>query len=45
MVHQGVKIGFFGLCEPDWVGTMVPWLVPTNELTITDFVQSAKEMV
>jgi 5'-nucleotidase len=24
---------------------MVPWLVPTNELTITDFVQSAKEMV
>jgi 5'-nucleotidase len=42
---EGVKIGFFGLCEPDWVGTMVPWEVPTDELVVTNFVDTADEMI
>lgn len=45
MEYKGIKVGFFGLCEPEWVGTLVPWEVPTDELIVTDFVASAKEMV
>ena len=43
--YQGIKIGFFGLCEPDWVGTLVPWEVPTDELEVTCFVNTANEMI
>jgi 5'-nucleotidase len=38
------KIGFFGLSEPDWLGTLNPNTVP-EELTFTDFCETAVEMI
>ena len=40
---KGMKVGFIGLCEPDWLETINPYYVP-EELIFTDFVIAANEM-
>ena len=43
LTYCGHKIGLFGLCEPDWLGTLNPNTV-TEELVFTDFLECAHEM-
>lgn len=35
--HQGYKVGFFGLCEWEWLGLLCPSTV-TEDLEYVDFV-------
>jgi hypothetical protein len=43
LIHNGIKIGFFGLCEWEWLGILNPWEV-VETLEYVDFLETAKEM-
>jgi 5'-nucleotidase len=43
-MYKGLKIGMFGLCEPDWIGTLNPAVI-SEILEVRDFLQTAEEMV
>ena len=36
LIHNGIKIGFFGLCEWEWLGILNPWEV-VETLEYVDF--------
>lgn len=43
LIHNGIKIGLFGLCEYEWLGLLNPYTIP-EKLIYEDFIETAKEM-
>lgn len=44
MMHQGIKIGLFGIAEPEWLGLVNPLKFPEIKLEYLDMVEVSKKM-